>query len=398
MKMHTHFAIALALGLSTAMVAPVAAQSESGQRDRSQDNYSQNDRGNRNFERRQTRSDNDSQNQDNWREQRQRQSEERSNQRSSDSQRSSNQSNQSRRNVQLDYEGWVKVATDYNNDGRFDTIETIYLYDLERARKTSQARAAQQQQGRSSDQYASDSRNSRTLQVKGTVKKLQRKQMMDSDQKKVVATLEDQQKRIATVCLGPENKVNQLNLSEGDTIHAHGKRARVDGRPILMARKVSANGQSIENQISQQRKLKRLKGEVVSVRKANFEGRDGEFLVARIHTDQQGTQQVNLGTAQDLSDLNISEGTEIRVLAREGKINNRPAMIAEAVRANEQSVDVRGSTRRTLKPQLPNDQSQANDDEQANDADSQSESNDDQQSSDNQKDDSDKDWFDEFDR
>lgn len=363
MKLSPHLAVALALGMSATMVMPVAAQSQSGRRDRAETNSNQYDkaqqRGQQQNQRRDQSRDSEGHHEyeDDWRESHQQSSQDRTDR------RASNQSQ--RRNLELDLEGWVNIATDYDHDGRYDTIETIYLYDLERARQQSQARSRQKHRD---GQFANSQRSQQMLQVRGEIQSLERKQMMDSNQKNVVAKLKDEQQRIATVCLGPGSKVKQLQLSEGDTIQAHGQRARIDGRPVLMAQKVKANGQTIQNQMNrQQQRLKRLKGEVVSTRKANFDGRDGQYLVARVNTDEQGTQQINLGPAKKLSELNISEGTEVRVLAREGRINNRPAMIAEVVRANNHSVDVRGATRRTLKPQLPEDQHNASSHDQSSD-------------------------------
>jgi hypothetical protein len=57
--------------------------------------------------------------------------------------------------------GWIRIAVDNDNDGTFDTVETIFTYDLEKARKSSRDRANRDAQ-QSQDQQAGRDQRSET--------------------------------------------------------------------------------------------------------------------------------------------------------------------------------------------------------------------------------------------
>ncbi|MCG6156537.1 hypothetical protein [Rubinisphaera margarita] len=242
-------------------------------------------------------------------------------------------------------EGWVTVGTDYDNDGVYDSLETIFLIDLENARRQSQARAQEHQRSRNQN---GQHQSSKRLQVKGTIQSLSQKEMMNSEKPKVVAKLKTQEGRTATVCLGSQDKVNQLNLQQGDQVQAHGVRATFNGKSMLMAERVSAGEQTITNQLPRKQGLNRFQGEVVSTRQANFRNREGEFVIATVRTEKHGTKEVNLGHASEFENVDISEGKQIKFLAGEARMNGRSALIAQAIRIDGQTIDVRESTNQQI--------------------------------------------------
>jgi len=242
-------------------------------------------------------------------------------------------------------EGWVTVGTDYDNDGVYDSLETIFLIDLENARRQSQARAQKHQRSRNQN---GQHQSSKRLQVKGTIQSLSQKEMMNSEKSKVIAKLKTQEGRTATVCLGSQDKVDSLNLQQGDQIQAHGVRATFNGKSMLMAERVSAGEQTITNQLPRKQGLNRYQGEVVSTRQANFRNREGEFVIATVRTEKHGTREVNLGHASEFENVDISEGKQIKFLAGEARMNGRSALIAQAIRVDGQTIDVRESTNQQI--------------------------------------------------
>lgn len=98
----------------------------------------------------------------------------------------------------------------------------------------------------------------------------------------------------------------------------------------------------------QAQRHRRYSGEITSLRTTTFRGREGEYLMARIQLDDGQTKTVNLGSQDALGKLNLSKGDRITLLARPGRINERSALIAELVRKNGRTADVRGSTDRSL--------------------------------------------------
>ncbi|QDU17041.1 hypothetical protein CA11_48800 [Gimesia maris] len=265
-------------------------------------------------------------------------------------QQSSTDRNQNR--YHLDMEGWVHVGVDYDRDGMYDAVETIFLYDLEKAQNQSRQRS-QARRGSARLQRGERGQRSQQVQLTGKIKNLQEKKMTSSDQKQMVAKLKTDEGKTLRVCLGTKEKVSQLDLEKGDEINVKGVRARINDEAAVMAQFVSFEGESIQNQLPQQQRLRKFQGTIQNTRKTSFRGRNGRFLVADLALNgQEKTRRVNLGPASEFEDVEISEGTSIKLLAREGRINNQEALIAQLIRVNGQSIDVREPTRRTIRGEM----------------------------------------------
>lgn len=276
--------------------------------------------------------------------QRQRQAQQRQNR------QRSQQRNQQSAQWRLKPMGWVTVAVDYNDDDSFDAYETIYYYDLQQAQQRSQQRRGQQgqmanrQQGRQQGRQAGQ--QPQRVRVQGEVQ--QRKKLdLVGDQHKdvVVAKLRTQNGKDVSVYLGAVERVSQLDIQQGDQITVEGVKSKINDEPFIIARRVSTGDQSITNPMPRQQGLRRCEGEIASLRTEKFKGRDGQYLVARLETDQGRTRTVNLGRKDKLERLDLQEGDQITALVRSGRVGGEQALIAQLVRANDRTVDVRSPNR-----------------------------------------------------
>ncbi|MEZ6114303.1 MAG: hypothetical protein R3C99_25320 [Pirellulaceae bacterium] len=296
-------------------------------------------------------------------------------QRSRDSQSGSQNRQSGNRQIQLEPQGWVTVATDMNNDGKFDKVETIYLYDLQIAQQRSQARARAQADSQRQDHgqtqgqrqmaqrqmtqrqragQGGSSRNQWTNRdddggsargsvhrLEGQLKDINQIRLTDSDKQQTIARLKVRDGRTARIFLGDKSQLSSLNLQDGDNITIIGVPGRVNDRWMLVARKITANGESISlNQQQQQQSnagLKRVSGQITDTRKAKFRGHDEQFMVVQIQTDQGDSVIANLGPVSRLESLDLQNGDAVTVLARQGSVNGETAWIAEQVRANERT-------------------------------------------------------------
>lgn len=247
----------------------------------------------------------------------------------------------------LNMDGWVHVGVDYDRDGFYDAVETIFLYDLEKAQNESRKRSDDMKKQAQRDMQRRGNR--RQVQLSGEIQKLQTKRIMSAEQKQVLAQIQTEEGQTQRVFLGPQERVSQLNLDKGDDIQIKGVKGRVNNQSAIMAQFVSFNGQSIQNELPRQQKLRKFKGDIVSTRKTSFQGRDGKFVVAKLETPQEKMVQVNLGPADSFEDVDLSEGTSIKLLARRGTINGQEALIAQLIRVDGQSIDVREPTERSLR-------------------------------------------------
>lgn len=78
----------------------------------------------------------------------------------------------------------------------------------------------------------------------------------------------------------------------------------------------------------------------MSMRTTKFRGHDGQFVVAKIRDDNGKTSTVNLGSKSKIDKLSLSQGDEVQLVARPTRINGKPAMVADEVKANGKSVNV----------------------------------------------------------
>jgi hypothetical protein len=248
------------------------------------------------------------------------------------------------REARLAPSGWVRIGTDYDNDGRFEAVETIFLYDLERARRTSRDRAREGQHTRTQDDQRreSQSRQDRDRQqhhVQGEIQELRRENFSGIDDEVVIARIQTSEGRTAKALLGPRSQLSDLDLSEGDQITVQGSRGHVNDKMMLVAHEVRSGNSSASVDMPRLN-LKRARGEVLSKRTARFRGFDESFVVAEVELVSGKRETVNLGPESKVRQLNLSEGDQISLLVRPGRINGQPAMIAEQIRADGQTVEV----------------------------------------------------------
>jgi len=266
-------------------------------------------------------------------------------------------------------QGWIHMGADYDNDGRFEAIETIYLLDLQQAQERSKARARADQQRSQTDRYRSerrpmsesrrmrrddsrrsqrdfrrdqtDSRSDRRIaELRGEITRTKTGKLAGKDQSYVMAHLDTRSGNRVCAVLGPQNKLKDWDLQEGDRIQLRGVRARLNDRKVIMADRVSHDGNSVKVDLPSPQRLKRAKGEILDMRTVRFKGHDESFVVAQVETPNDKKRLVNLGPKSNLKKLKLEKGDEVRILARPGKISGRQAMIAQEIVAGDRRVDV----------------------------------------------------------
>lgn len=301
-------------------------------------------------------------------------------------------------------DGWIVVATDYDRDGFFDGYGLIHYTDLSSAREKSQQRAEQSERARRDremarrdierrqyEQRGRDQQMARRRQggqedrlksYSGEVRDLRTAQFRGRDADYLVAEIRVDDGNTKTINLGAKSELNNLDLGEGDRIAVLAREGRINDRMALIAEAVRANNKTADvrssttrtvmrptqgaqereyereqereseqqTESSEGRNLKRFSGELTSLRTTSFQGREGDYLIGEIRSADGETKTVNLGGKEELEDLELSEGNQVSVLAREARINREAGLVAELVRANGQTADVRSSTSRQLRP------------------------------------------------
>lgn len=233
----------------------------------------------------------------------------------------------------VDPEGWVRTAYDFDGDGRYDAVEYVFAYDLERARASSRGRmngggmSAQQGGGQGRQQQRGQS----PQRLSGEITDLFTLDLAGMREPHLCAKIETESGRIAKVDLGPKSKLEAISLQEGDNVKVVGTRGTINGRQMVMAQQISADGETHRIDRPRDGDLRRLTGEVISSQTVTI--KDREHLRAKLRLDNGQTTTVYLGPKEELTGLNLTEGEEISVLGKRGRIGGAQAVLAQQVRA-----------------------------------------------------------------
>src|SRR6056297_3535514 len=250
--------------------------------------------------------------------------------------------------------GWISVGVDYDGDGRFEAIETIYAYDLQLARQQSKKRQAEsQRRGQQSDMQRRQTAQ-RSTSIEGELQSLNRTNMRGHDETFVLGRVRTDDGRTARVLLGTEDRLTSLNLSEGDQVMVRGRRGTVNDRGMFIASQVRAGGSMVDVQPkqkmqrgqSQQRQPQQVQGTLVRTRQAKFRGHDRSFIVGELRTQEGERQLINMGPKEKFSDINFDEAGQIKVMGRTGSISGKEALIAEKVQVNGETIQIKPDTQR----------------------------------------------------
>lgn len=263
-------------------------------------------------------------------------------------------------------EGWVRIGADYDDDGIYESVQTVYIMDLDRATRRSRERRQQmrgQQRGEMRDSRAesrrrsspyearrdgrAEQRRSRSAQsanrlrprtIEGTIENLQPMQLAGMRNPHLLAKVRTDRYGELPVCLGPRQELSKLNLKSGDQVRIEGIKAQINDRAIVLASKVSTDGDSVSVDFPQRQNRKRVRATIRSTRTANFKRFDEPFLIGEVETRGGRTAMVNFGPKSELGNLNLEQGDQLRLLVRPGRINGERAMIAEEIHAEGQHV------------------------------------------------------------
>ncbi len=278
-----------------------------------------------------------------------------------DKQKQSESASSSSQQLKIQPQGWVKLGVDYNNDGRYDAYETIFVYDLQMAQKRSRDRREQsQQQGQreqgqreqgqsqSARQSAGGSKQqSATAKIAGELQDMRKIRMRDSEQQFVIARVRTDEGRTAKVLLGKQQQLSGFDLSDGDRIEVEGRRGRINDQPVLVASKVKAGGKAMQVEIDRMNQpVRQFKGEIVRTQTTRFQGHDKPFVVAEMRCQDGSSKLVNLGPKDKFADVDVKQAEEVCVLAAMGRIDGKKALIAEEVSVDGETIKIKPDQRR----------------------------------------------------
>lgn len=92
--------------------------------------------------------------------------------------------------------------------------------------------------------------------VRGTVSSMQSLRLRDQDQAFTMATIKTMGDKSQKVILGPEQKLNQLDLQQGDELRLLVRKGRLNGETVCIAEQINANDQTVKLDRPEGKRLK----------------------------------------------------------------------------------------------------------------------------------------------
>ena len=205
-------------------------------------------------------------------------------------------------------------------------METIYALDYVSARDSSKQRM--------------DMVNRRPRKVSGELTNLKEIALSGYGGPHMVGKVKTDRGTVAKVDFGPSAQAKELELTEGDRVDVEGRRGRINDKAMLLATKVSSDGNTKQIDRPKPSGLRRVKGEITGLKTTRFRGRTDESVIADMRLVSGREVKVNLGSQAALAPLNLEQGKSVSLIGRPGSINDEPALIATTVYADDKTADV----------------------------------------------------------
>ncbi len=218
-------------------------------------------------------------------------------------------------------------------------------------RETGQKGMERESQHQRSQSRAERERSRRPIyQATGEIERVKKVKVKDgTGDHLIVQMLTDRGRRIF-VDLGPAKNLKDIQVISGDEIAVRGPFVRISDRPVLLAQKIHADGQTIRVKRQgpaaasrgkgQQRETASVSGEVKAVSELKVHGSDKKHLVARLHTQDDRKIIADLGAVKDLRDLQIKSGQQLTVQGKKSRVNGLPFIIADQISTDGRTVQI----------------------------------------------------------
>ncbi len=160
-----------------------------------------------------------------------------------------------------------------------------------------------------------------------------------------VVRLETRGGRTLVADLGPVDGLKDMNLKGSQQVTLSGHPGRIGNRIVFFANEVRTGGQAAQIQrpasnvkAAMRPEMRQVRGQVAKTRQVGVRGGQKNIL-ALVMTQSGQRILVDLGSTAGTK-ANIQKGQQIAVRGREVRIGDRLILLANQVRAGDQTVDV----------------------------------------------------------
>jgi hypothetical protein len=211
---------------------------------------------------------------------------------------------------------------DWDENGWYEDVNHYIFTSLTDGQKATASRATAQSERQSSkrNKVSGQVSDKKTVSVRGT--------------EHVVARIKTQDGKDAIVDFGPETGLENVTINTNVNLTAEGPMTKAGDKPILLARKVTIDG----NVHELDRNPRPFTGKIVDTRDVSVHGQQHTLVV--IETEQGKQRLVDLGRTDRLQELDLRKNAQITVRGVPLRINDWPLVMAHSVEMNGTSIQI----------------------------------------------------------
>lgn len=156
------------------------------------------------------------------------------------------------------------------------------------------------------------------------------------------ARIESDSGHLYTISLGQRDALQRVDIQPGDRVTLRGSCSAVDADGHLIASTLEFQGQTIalgsDGMSGEQFAAREIRGEIIATRTETIRGE--QHLLARVRTESDRIAVIDLGSQQNLSDLQLREGARVTLRAHRAMREGRRALVASEIRANGRTITI----------------------------------------------------------
>ncbi len=146
------------------------------------------------------------------------------------------------------------------------------------------------------------------------------------------------------ISLGGRVNLSDLDLNKGDSIKVSGQQTRIDNRDVLVAHQITADSRTFN--ISKENRPKTgeqvsIQGTVRDYEHVSLSDDSSKNLIVRLEMKDGKSCVVDLGRGTTVRDLNLDEGSKIRIQGEKATKDGKSLIVARRIRVDGDRTQLR---------------------------------------------------------
>jgi len=178
--------------------------------------------------------------------------------------------------------------------------------------------------------------------VSGEIQQAKKVQLPGIEDAMLVGVIAGDDGQTYLVNFGPASQLQKLDLKSGERISVNGEVYRGYHRPLLLAERVRYQGKRVPIEAFEdlEPQHEQIQGELTKLQKVQIPGMKGAMLVGLVKTKQGQQVIVNLGSSEQTGELDLEEGTQVRMQGEGFEVGEQRVLFANQVRANGRTLSL----------------------------------------------------------